>query len=94
MKYKKIKEWLESLIKVYHKTKATAEFDAQICICEPFSSGIHIYKGIEMVADVMGLALKEIKRDDAYIPYEYSFIYKGVKFFQITEERLEGYGAN
>lgn len=49
---------------------------------------LHIYTGIEHIADVLGITLEcEDNRGTAF-DYEYSFVYKGVKVFEVSKEAL------
>lgn len=49
---------------------------------------LHIYEGIEHIADVLGITLEcEDNRGTDY-DYEYSFFYRGVKVFEISKEPL------
>ena len=51
---------------------------------------LHIYEGIEHIADVLGITLKcEDNRGMDY-DYEYSFAYKGVRVFEISKEAING----
>jgi len=63
------------------------ENTVDLCGWEP-KLGLHIYEGIEHIADVLGIPLKcEVNRGMGY-DYEYSFFYKGVKVFEISKEPL------
>lgn len=72
-----------------HKAYLTAlqqsEGDSiRFCKCDD----VHVYEGIEYLADAAGaVCICTDRKDDTY-PLEYFFIYKGVKFFQITEQEL------
>lgn len=49
---------------------------------------LHIYTGIEHIADVLGITLEcEADRGTAF-DYEYSFVYKGVKVFEVSKEAI------
>lgn len=63
------------------------ENEVELCGWEP-KLQLHIYEGIEHIADVLGITLKcEDNRGKPY-DYEYSFVYKGVKVFEISKEAL------
>lgn len=63
------------------------ENTVELCGWEP-KYQLHIYEGIEHIADVLGIPLEcEENRGTPY-DYEYSFVYKGVKVFEISEEAL------
>ena len=93
MEYEKIKEWLESLILTTNARLNLVNFNSEIkSIAIDYC--VHIYKGIDIIADVMGLSLSIEQRDDnPLFPYRYSFIYKGMEFFQITDEELPQFGG-
>lgn len=50
--------------------------------------GLHIYRGIKLIADILGKKLEKENRKDTENKYEYSFLYKGVKVFEISNEEL------
>ena len=63
------------------------ENTVDLCGWEP-KLGLHIYEGIEHIADVLGIPLKcEVNRGMGY-DYEYSFFYKGVRVFEISKEAI------
>lgn len=80
MEYQEIKDWLDRLILLNGAAKGYEDLTTSI---QAIMSrvGIQLYKGIEIVADVMGLQLDSRKRSDGEI--EYFFIYSGVEFFQL-----------
>lgn len=90
MEYTQVKEWMDKQIANLKEANALRFFNEQICTCHPETS-IHIFRGIDILADVMRLELKEEDRGDSDFPYSYSFVYEGVRFFQIQEERLESF---
>ena len=82
MEYEKIKEWLDLLVEDFKRNNEHADFNSQIYTCHS-RDAVHMCRGIEIVANVMGL---ELRRKD--LPYEeYShesyFIYNDVRFFQM-----------
>lgn len=65
------------------------ENTVDLCGWEP-KLHLHIYEGIEHIADVLGITLKcEDNRGMDY-DYEYSFAYKGVRVFEISKEAING----
>ena len=63
------------------------ENEIDLCAWEP-KLQLHIYEGIEHIADVLGITLEcEDNRGMDY-DYEYSFFYKGVRVFEISKEAL------
>ena len=90
MEYAEVKEWLDKLVANIIETESLYNFNEQIRVCRPGLT-IHMFTGIDIVADVMGLELREDYEEDKDFPYRYSFEYKGNKFIQIEEERLESF---
>jgi hypothetical protein len=63
------------------------ENEVGLCAWEP-KLQLHIYEGIENIADVLGIPLKcKVNKGTAF-DYEYSFVYKGVKVFEVSKEAL------
>lgn len=57
----------------------------EICFC--LDESIHILFGIEYLASAVDAKLlKEDRHDDEY-PYRYSFVYKGVKIYQLDDRK-------
>lgn len=53
---------------------------------------VMIYKGIEMLADILGVELKEQKGWSIDYPYSYTFMYKGTMVQSIEKVPLPGFG--
>jgi hypothetical protein len=95
MTKKELENRLKTLACASKLHEANCEISEDICICRQLASGIQIHYGIDIIAETMGLELVEdIYRDSFDFPYEYSLVYDGVRFFQINERRLSGYGAD
>lgn len=89
MEFENIKEWLDFHAGTYKRVTNTKQFDIGLSICEPYGfDGIPMIEGIDIAADTMGLRLRESKVDMEHFKFKYSFFYNGVKFYQLTEERL------
>lgn len=86
MDYASVKEWLDKLVSLHNEAKAIEQYSNDI---EAIISrrGIHLYKGIEAVADVMGI---ELKKKEVEYPDEtrirYFFYYSGLEFFQLSDK--------
>lgn len=91
MEYEKVKEWLDKLIKNLKEAQENEHFNNQIIAIGP-GEKIQIFRGIEIIADVMGVELKETRICSIY-PFEYSFVYGGVEFHQLSGERLGKYAG-
>ena len=62
------------------------DYPNEIDICGMASSldiGVHIYRGIEQLAELLGKELRKEGRYDKENPYDYVFDYKGYRVFQI-----------
>lgn len=90
MGYTEIKEWLDKVVENIKETEKLCEFNTQINICHP-GKGIHIFRGIDIIADNMSLELKEANDQSTEFPYRYSFMYEGIEFFQLEQERLASF---
>lgn len=93
MEYEVVKKQLDELVADYNasiKTRVLAQ-GVSATISEEF--WIRFKEGIDVVAKVMGLELKEeLMNNDMRVWYVYSFIYNGVKFVYYDSKRLAGYG--
>ena len=66
------------------------EYEKSIEICSDTVTRIHVYKGIDRLAKVLGKELTVIERHNKEdYPYEYYFKYKDAYVFQITELKVE-----
>ena len=90
MEYEKIKEWLDALVENNLEYKRIHAFNSDIETCMAVREYIQLYQNIEMVADCMGLPLKETKHRSGP-GYSYSFVYRDIEFVEYSEERLERY---
>ena len=81
MEYLEIKDYLDRLIRIQDEAQSCEDLNANIKAIMITGPAIQMYKGIEIIADVMGLQLDSKKRGDGDM--EYFFIYSGVEFFQI-----------
>lgn len=81
MEYQEVKEWLDELIRARNRCLSLECLDTNIQAIMHPTMDIHIYKGIEIVADVMGLKLTERKFNDKRM--DYFFMYSNIEFFQI-----------
>lgn len=84
-----IKDWLDAIVELRQRESQLKMFGSRLLLLEE-SEKIHVYSLIEFMAYAAGAELQEEVRYGKY-PYRYSFIYKGIQFFQISEERLRGY---
>lgn len=52
---------------------------------------MQIYSGIEILADAIGAKLVEEITTNTKNPFRYYFIYRGVEFYMVNDERLPGF---
>ena len=81
MEYQEIKDYLDSLIRIRDEAKNSEKLNSSIEAIMIVNPEIHIYKGIEIIADVMGIKLKSRQRRDGIT--EFYFNYSKIKFFQL-----------
>ena len=76
MDKEKLKQWLDNLVIARNSYLENADLTDEICVCTgTFDDGIHIHLGIDKVADVMGLDLKEKYFEDNFEEYFMRNIY-------------------
>jgi len=86
MDVEKLKKELDFLAESYNKLELFRS--ENFMLCSPFSGvGVHIYSGIEKISDMIGEELEISKRNDYKYNIELSFIYNGVRFFEIREDK-------
>lgn len=91
MEFTDVKEWLHWHADNLKLRGHMERLDNRICTI-PAGDYVHLYEGIETVADIMGLGLVEDGKCEEY--YRYYFLYENVKFMQLSEERLGKYAGN
>lgn len=86
------KQWLDALIdsivcleQVAHRIKD--EGVDTVTIVPP--DQVHIYSGIDILAEALGLKLTKTKRECGEFPYMYSFNYRGKLVYQLEEEQVD-----
>jgi hypothetical protein len=93
MEYEVVKKWLDELVADYNASTKTRVLADGVCATINEDLWIRLKNGIDVVAKVMGLDLKEeLMNNDMRVWYVYSFIYNGVKFVHYDSKRLKGYG--
>lgn len=81
-----VRAWMDKLVDMVRDYKTLKYYNNQISTCNSFDS-VQIYKGIDILADVMDLPLNESETQDKEYPYNYSVFYHGVRFYQISKRR-------
>lgn len=87
MEFETAKEWLDALVDNLEQIKSLDNFNNQIQTTGTLEN-IHIYSGIEVLSDLMGIKLKARKLSDYKYPYRYYFVYRGIEIFQLSKERI------
>lgn len=80
-------EWLDAQIYAKKILNETRCFNNQIAAVAT-DKDIHIYRGIEILAGVLGIEIAENVREGSEYKYEYRFNYKGIEVFQMSKERI------
>ena len=87
MEYAEVKEWLDRLVHNYNEHHELSKLNESVSVCTT-SYGIQLFKGIDIIADVMGFCITEKDEETSQFRYNYSFMYEGVEFFELHEERM------
>lgn len=77
-----IREWLDKLVDNIKDRQALKEFNIQISACSA-EDYIHLWDGIEIVSDSLGIKLKREPHDEKY-KEKLSFVYKGIEVMQLV----------
>lgn len=89
MEFADVKNFLDWHVINLSKRTCMRHLDSNIRIVSP-DRYFQFNEGIEIVADIMGLHLiEDDKKNGDY--FVYYFVYEGVKFMQLSEERLGMY---
>jgi hypothetical protein len=93
MEYEVVKKWLDELVFDYNASTKKRVLTSGVCATINEDLWVRFTNGIDVVAKIMGLELKEeLMNNDMRVWYVYSFIYNGVKFVHYDSKRLAGYG--
>lgn len=85
-----VRDYLDAVVAVKVEELKLEKFGQIELIVSP--GRVHVHCGISDMAKAVGCDLKEKKYpDQEEYPFEYFFGYKGVWFFQMEKERMEGY---
>lgn len=80
MEFEEIKEWLDWHVADIKERRAHAQLNSSICTC--FTEGyIHMHRGIEIIADALGIKLEVKKLTDDVL--QYSFMHDGIEVVQL-----------
>lgn len=90
MEYEDVKAWLDWQMKNAEERRKNEAFNSDICMTST-PDYIQMYKGIDIVADILGADLKERRLKEYYCYY---FFYNGVEVTQLSDRRLGEYAGN
>lgn len=94
MDYADVKEWLDILVDRYKKATEAMYLVPRIKARASCDTSVMIYEGIDIVADIMGVELKEEEfKSELGHKYYYHFFYEGVEFISFAKERLESFAC-
>ena len=64
------------------------EHSVSTCCVDPI---VHIYQGLDILARVVGknISVEKIKYSDGTIGFRHSFMYRNLKFFQLSDSESE-----
>lgn len=86
-----VKDYLDALVDFKKREVELSQFGGRIELAGT-TQYVHIYKGIREMAAAVGAKIKEDFREKQIrYPYQYSFIYNGIEFLCLSEERITDY---
>lgn len=89
MEYEVVKKWLDELVKANREANKENVLTSSIRAVAAVDTSVLVFSGIDIVADVMGLELKEEPiTSDSDFRYLYTFRYDGMRFVQYNRRRL------
>lgn len=94
MDYVQMKQWLDALVDNLEEKGRLVDFNNRIRTHMPDKT--IFLNGIDEVADIMGIELQERKLSEDLenrFKYEYSFMYRGIKFKDYVCERMESFAG-
>ena len=90
MDFENIKAWLDDIVDTIEHLNSLRTLGTSI-IGEASVDSYLIHKGIDVVADVMGIPVEEKElKNPSYFKKEYHFYYRGIKFYDFTKEITDG----
>lgn len=89
----KVKAWLDAIVNNLEESRNLEYFNSRLKA--NFSSNSVIIEGIETIADLLQVDVKEEIHSEEYeIRYWYFFFYRGVKFLEMSRERMERFAGD
>lgn len=92
MEYVEVKEFLDECVRDFKLATKERRLTNQIKVSVSNELSVLVYKGLEAMADIMGLEIKE-EVNSGKMKYRYSFIYDDVEFASYETERLDRFAA-
>lgn len=96
-------EWLDNIVEALKRLnecrydlyygkldREKGEYEKHIKLCSNDAPQLHVYDGINTLAEVVKCELRVIKNNSENYPYRYWFIYKGMMVYQLERQPLEG----
>ena len=81
-----VKEWMDNLIRIHNELIEIQEFSNDVVAGLPEYPGrIRIFNGIEKAAKSVARTIEIRETKDGFI--EKSFIYRGIVFFQVNNQK-------
>ena len=69
---------------IYRDAVCSIEDEVKFCAPHcPITTGIHVFSGIEKLAEIAGAEILTRERNCEYYPVEKYFVYRGREFFQL-----------
>ncbi len=94
MDYIQMKQWLDALVDNLEEQERLVYYNSRISTYEPDRA--MFLHGVEEAADIMGIELRERELPENpqfSCKFEYSFIYRDVKFMNYFDERIERFAG-
>ena len=81
------KKWLDKAVKLHKIAANMSDVNGDVVLCgfRNKDIGIHVYKGIELLAEAVGKKITESDHSDEYL--ECGFEYEGCRVYQLKEIR-------
>ena len=89
MEYAQVKEFLDMCVRDYCLATRDHSLTNHIRLSVAIESEILVNEGMEIIADIMGLEIREEKMpEESVFKYGYTFVYDGIKFVTYEKERM------
>ena len=79
------RDFLYQTIDVFYQIKRLAAGNGTVELCNQFFGGVQVYKGIDQLAIAAGKAPHTERSGNEDYPFETSFEFCGVRFYQMRE---------